>query len=108
MFRYVNNIDFFITLDQVPTLPELLQLQIPQNVGAEYKIFGTFLLNDKTGTEVNSIEEEFRGKPKRIVTKILEEWLTGIGKPCTWQILIKTLRDCEFNVLANQIEESKM
>ena len=95
-------------LDQVPTLPELLELKIPQNVGAEYKAFGTFLLSDKTGTEVNSIEEEFRGKPKRIVTKILEEWLTGKGKPCTWQILITTLRDCEFTVLADQIEESKM
>ena len=99
---------YYFPSDQAPSLPQLLQLKIPQNVGAEYKIFGTFLLNDKTGTEVNSIEEEFRGKPKRIVTKILEEWLTGKGKPCTWQILIKTLRDCEFTVLADQIEESKM
>ena len=97
----------YFILDQVPTLPELLQFKIPQHVGAECKAFGTFLLNDKTGTEVNSIEEEFRGKPKRIITKILEEWLTGKGKPCTWQILIKTLRDCEFTVLADQIEESK-
>ena len=98
----------YFILDKAPSLPELLQLKIPQNVGTEYKIFGTFLLNDKTGTEVNSIEEECRGKPKRIVTKILEEWLTGKGKPYTWQILIKTLRDCEFTVLADQIEESKM
>ena len=56
---------------------------------------------------MNNIDEEFRRKPKRIVTKILEEWFTGKGKPCTWEILINTLRDCEFTVLADQIEKSK-
>ena len=99
---------YYTLPDEAPSLPELLQLEIPKNVGAEYKIFGIFLLNDKTGAEVNSIEEECRGKPKRIVTKILEEWLTGKGRLCTWQTLVKTLRDCEFNVLADQIKESKM
>ena len=57
---------------------------------------------------MNAIEEEFRGNPYRIITKILEEWLKGKGKPCTWQILITTLKDSEFTVLADQIEKSKM
>ena len=105
MFRYVNTIDLFITLDQVPTLSELLQLKIPQHVGTEYKIFGIFLLHDKTGSRVNGFRQACLGDPENIVTRILEEWLVGKGKPCTWQILIKTLRDCEFTVLADQIEK---
>ena len=88
------------------SLPALLKLKIPQHVGAEYKTFGTFLLNDKTGTEVTSIEEELRGRTQRINMKILEEWLTGKGKPCTWHTLIETLRDCQLNALADQIEEA--
>ena len=70
-------------------------------------MFGTFLLNDITGNRVDSIEVECLGKPEKINSRILQEWLTGKGKSCTWQILIKTLRDSEFTVLADQIEESK-
>ena len=98
----------FFVLDEVPTLPELLQLKIPQHVGTEYKAIGIFLLHDKTGSRVNSFKQACLGDPENIVTRILEEWLIGKGKPCTWQMLIKTLRDCEFTVLADQIEKSKM
>ena len=101
------NIIIICLLDQVPTLPELLQLKIPQHVGTEYKTFGAFLLHDKTGSRVNSFRQACLGDPENITTRILEEWLVGKGKPCTWQILIKTLRDCEFTVLADKIEESK-
>lgn len=66
-------------------------------------MFGIFLLNDETGSRVNSIEDECHGKPERINTKIMEMWLTGEGEPCTWQTLINTLRDCDLNVLADQI-----
>ena len=66
-------------------------------------MFGTLLLKDDNGVRVNSIENEFRGNAERISTKILEEWLAGGGEPCTWQTLINTLRDCELNVLADQI-----
>ena len=102
-----NTIDLFITLDKEPTLPELLRLKIPQHVGANYKTFGTFLLNDVIGSRVNSIQLQCLGKPEQINITILEEWLTGKGKSCTWQILIKTLRDCELTVLADQVEGSK-
>ena len=57
---------------------------------------------------MNSFKQACLGDPENIVTRILEEWLIGKGKAGTWQILIKTLRDCEFTVLADQIEKSKM
>jgi len=67
-------------------------------------MFGTFLLNDKTGSQVNTIKKACHYDPEEIVTTILEEWLTGKGRPCTWKILIETLRDCDLNGLADQIE----
>lgn len=94
---------YYIPSDQAPTLPELFQLKIPQHVGSMSRMFGTFLLNDKTGSRVNAIVKECVGNPEIIIMRILEEWLTGKGKPCTWQTLINTLRDCEFNYLADQI-----
>lgn len=69
--------------------------------------FGIFLLNDVTGSQVISIKKECQGDPEDIIFRILEEWLSGRGRPCTWQTLIKTLRDCEFNGLADKIEETK-
>ena len=89
-----------------PGLPKLLSLKIHQQVGTHYKVFGTFLLDDKTGCHVNSIEEECFRKPERINIKILEEWLAGKGRPLSWETLIKTLIDSDLNAVANQIHET--
>ena len=90
------------------SLPELLQLNIPQQIGTKYKDFGTFLLNDSTGNLVNNIEAECQQIPENINKKILEEWLAGGGKPCTWETLIEVLRECKLNTLADKIEDTKM
>ena len=91
-----------------PTLPELLLLKIPQQVGPNYKMFGTFLLNDTMGNRVDSIELALLGKPEGIVTKILQEWVGGRGAALTWDTLVKTLRDCELNTLADHVQTSKL
>jgi hypothetical protein len=91
--------------DPPPSLPELLQLKVHQQVGPHYKIFGTFLLNDKTGSQVDSIKRACLGDPKDIVVSILQEWIAGRGKPLTWGTLIKTLRDCDLNPLADEVED---
>ena len=90
------------------TLPELLLLKIPQKVGPKYKIFGIFLLDDTMGDRVDSIELASLGKPEVIVTKILQEWVGGRGAALTWDTLVKTLRDCELNTLADHIQASKL
>ena len=85
----------------------LLQLRIPQEVGAKYKIFGTFLLDDKRGNRVDSIKIASLGEPEDIVTRILQEWVGGRGAVLSWHTLVKTLRDCELAVLADQIQATK-
>ena len=89
-------------------MPELVRLGVLQQVGANYSSFGILLLNDKTGSRVDAIEDECRGKPERITRKILQEWMEGKGLPLTWESLIKTLRDTGLSTLADQIETSKV
>ena len=90
----------------VPTLPELVCLEIPQHVGPRYLEFGVLLLNDDTGSHVRSLESECLRDSKRIVVKILEGWLKGEGVPVTWKSLIEVLRHIKLSVLADQIEQA--
>ena len=91
-----------------PSLPELFCLRVPQHVGANFFMFGVILLSDKTGSRVNVIEDECRGKPERIVQRILQEWLEGKGLPVTWESLIQTLRDTGLSTLADKIAVAKL
>ena len=93
-----------ITMDALPRLPDLLKLGVPQKVGVHYRQFGTFLLDDDTGCQVDNIQSVCRDNPEMIVTEILKEWLKGKGRPQTWRSLIQTLHDCHLNLLADQIQ----
>jgi hypothetical protein len=89
-----------------PTLPELLDFRVHQRIGAIYSTFAIFLLNDKTGSRVDSIEDECRGKPERIVRKILQGWLEGRGlEPVSWETLVQTLRRSDLSTLADEIQQ---
>ena len=88
-------------------MPELVRLKVLQQVSDDYFTFGILLLNDETGSRVDTIEEECRRNPKRITRKILQEWLEGKGLPLTWESLIKTLRDTGLSTLADNIIVAK-
>ena len=88
-----------------PSLPKLLELDVPTKVGAHYREFGIFLLSDKDGCLVNVIENDCLGKSERITLKILQYWLQGKGGELpTWQTLVQTLRRCKLTVLADHIQ----
>ena len=91
-----------------PTLPELLHLRVPQQVGANYSMFGIFLLNDETGSRVRGFKQACLGDPEDVVLRILQEWLEGKGLPLTWESLIKTLRDTGLSTLADHIGAIKL
>ena len=86
-----------------PTLPELLELDIPQWVADQYDSFGTFLLNDETGTKMAIIRDNCRGNPKKITMEILSDWLQGDGIGVSWDSLIETLQKCKLSFRAEQI-----
>jgi len=97
------------------TLRELLsfpgrdkKINIPQQIGTQYKIFGTFLLEDDRGAKVDNIIRECRERAEDINTKILQEWLNGRGKqPVTWETLVEVLNSVELSTLAGDISTSK-
>ena len=86
-----------------PTLPELLELDIPQWVADQYDSFGTFLLNDETGTKMAIIKNDCRGQAKEITIAALRAWLQGDGTGVSWESLIETLQKCKLPFRAEQI-----
>ena len=78
------------------------EMNIIVETAPHYKDIGTFLLNDGKGSIVQGIAEEMRCTPERIMTKIYEKWL---GKDASWEKLMQCLKDCELNVLADDIKK---
>ena len=88
-----------------PSLVQFQHLNVSETVGADYRKFGTLLLNDGNGKIVETIEHDCHYQSYSITTKILQKWILGTGKAPTWRVLVETLRDCKLNVLADQIEK---
>ena len=98
-------LDTPITETMKPSLPKLLDFNIPEKVGSNYYNFGIFLLNDEDGCLLDVIENDCLQKCERIIRKILSKWIQGRGKPVTWSALIDVLRRCNLNELADHIRE---
>ena len=67
-----------------------------------------FLMNfDKSGTEINTIDQKYRGDPKDCCQAMFQHWLNGNGvKPCSWRKLIESIDDCEQEALAKEIQSA--
>ena len=89
-----------------PTMPQLLLLDIPQQVGANYFTFGIFLLNDKTGSRVSGLKQACQGNPDDVVLRILQEWMEGRGVPLTWESLIEALKNTKLFTLADKLKNA--
>ena len=89
-----------------PSLPKLLELDIPLKVGANFFQFGILLLNDEDGAVVEALEDECNGKRERIVCKILTKWVRGRGRALSWKTLSDTLRKCSLSSLADDIDST--
>ena len=88
-----------------PELPQLMRLRIPEEVGADYKKFGTLLLNDQRGRQIENIKVSEQ-QPDHIVQEILKKWLQQAPTQVTWDNLINILRDCGLTTLADEVQET--
>ena len=92
-----------------PIFNECREVSIPEKIGTDFKLFGTFLLDDDDGHKVNNILHNQQDRTyfsKEVNRKILQEWLNGYGdKSITWATLIDVLDRCRL-VLAEDIRES--
>lgn len=82
-------------------------IDIAAEIPPDNEKFGTLLLEDKTGNEVESIRIAKHDNPLLIKVEILRQWLQGKGKePVTWQTLVTCLRATGLTVLADRIDRS--
>ena len=61
---------------------------------------------DPTGYTINTIAASNPLNPVACCTNMMMEWLGGRGRqPATWATLVKILRNAEFTVLADDVEQ---
>ena len=111
MYNYQSRPPFPPTV-QKPSLPELTALQgrtqrinIAKEISIQWEMVGTTLLDDKSGTIIPAIAEQYGNNAERINMKILRRWLQGKGiSDRTWQGLLGVLR-VHCVALAESVEE---
>ena len=83
------------------------RINIIREIGMNYHSLGTHLLQDKTGTHVDTIS--FNRRPEEATREILRQWLKGSGQqPVTWRTLTEALDKAELHRLARDIRAVKM
>ena len=111
-YEQVIQSHFSVFADERPDLPKLLSfpgksknINIPQEIGTKYRMFGILLLDDKTAAEVTAIVKEHRENAADINLEILRLWIGGKGKPLSWNTLINVLKDIGLGTLASDIQD---
>ena len=102
-----------IKKQEQPTLPQLIKfpgaedLNVMTEIGTQYRMFGTLLLNDENGAIVKAIEQQHQNRATDINYEIFQQWIQGSGiQPVTWETLVKVLKQTQLRALANKIESS--
>eukprot|EP00731_Ephydatia_muelleri_P005631 Em0002g1807a len=91
--------------DETPTLLKLISfsergVNLAEQIGVNYLMFGMILLQDDNGAIVKALEEEHRGNAEKINTAIFQKWLDGKGiGPVTWSTLVSALHSVEMNAV---------
>lgn len=83
------------------------KINIPSEISTKRFEFGLLLLDDYTGSRVDSLIHK-HSDHVAFNTEVLQEWIAGKGKhPVTWKTLIEVLQEIEHNALAAEIETVK-
>lgn len=94
-------------------MPELIGLQgkterinIAQDIGIHWYMVGTALLDDKRGTIMPALAQQFGNDAQRISTEVLCRWINGRGiADLTWHGLLDVLK-VHCVALAESVEEA--
>ena len=86
---------------ETPTLLKLLSfsdrgVNIAEQIGVNYLMFGMILLQDDNGVIVKALEKEHHWVAVDINTAIFQKWLNGKGMmPVAWSTLVAALETLE-------------
>lgn len=94
-------------------MPELIGLQsktesinITQDIGIHWYMVGTALLDDKKGTIMPALAQQYGNDAQRINTEVLSRWINGRGiTDVTWRGLLGVLK-AHCAALAESVKEA--
>ena len=101
--------------DSQPTIAQLLLLKAPADgkiriisrLAPHWRDLGYIMNFDPTGSEIETIEQKYRGDPKDCCRAVFQHWLNGNGlTPCSWRTLIELLNDLDEVILAKEIQST--
>ena len=109
--------DYFITTiavsDTEPTLAKLSllksadgkKIQIIKRVAPSWRNLGILLDFDSSGTQLDIFDKKHHSDPESCCQAMFQCWLNGNGRgPHTWRTLIELIKDCDMEVLADEVE----
>lgn len=80
-------------------------INISAEIGMQYHVVGTILLNDSTGVILPQIVAEYMNNTEAINLEVLRRWIQGRGmKDRTWSGLLHVLKENGCAALAEEIE----
>ena len=83
------------------------KIRIISRLAPHWNDLGDLMNFDQTGSEIETIEQKYRGDPKDCCRAIFKHWLDGNGViPCSWHGLIELLDDLDQEVLAQEIQSA--
>ena len=103
-----------IFIDSTPTLAKLTLLEtrkgkvkIIKRVAPYWRKLGALLDFDEDGTQLDTIEQKWRGDPEDCCQNMFQHWVKGNGvRPCSWSRLIKLLEDNDQQSLSEEVREA--
>ena len=83
------------------------KIRIISRLAPHWNDLGVLMNFDQTGSEIETIEQKYRGDPKNCCRAVFKHWLDGNGViPCSWRRLIELLDDLDQEVLAQEIQSA--
>ena len=80
------------------------KIKIIGAVASRWQELGDQLEFDEFGAKLDAIKTKNLNDPEACCREMFQHWLKGNGvRPCSWRKLIELLEDCDFEVLAEQV-----
>ena len=109
IYLSLNFLDGRPSLAELSCLPSTTEkkVKIIERVAPKWISFGDLLNFDDSGTKLDIIEAEYRGKPTACCRAVFQHWIQGNGvTPCSWRTLIGLLDRLGDVTLAKEILEA--
>jgi hypothetical protein len=80
------------------------KIKIIATVASRWQELGDQLEFDEFSAKLDAIKTKNNNDPEACCREMFQHWLKGNGvRPCSWRKLIELLEDCDFEVLAGQV-----